>query len=113
VKVVNYPGLPTHERHEVAKKQMRGFGGMLSFQIKGSGDDAIDFAKRLKLVRYAPSLGGLDTILCLPCQTSHSSFSKEERQKLGIEDNLIRVSVGIEDFDDIVADFEQSLNQIP
>jgi cystathionine beta-lyase len=104
---VNYPGLPDHPGHEIAKKQMYGFGGMLSFELREK--DPVDFQNSLKMVRPSVSLGGVDTIVCSPTLTSHRHLSPEEKTSEGIGDNLIRLSAGIEDIDDITADLEQAL----
>lgn len=104
---VYYPGLTTHEGHELAKRQMKGFGGMLSFEVKTDPDR---FVKSLKLIKPAMSLGGIESTITSPAQTSHSKISKEERAKVGISDQLLRLSVGIEFADDLIADLEQSLH---
>lgn len=106
---VNYPGLPSHKHHELAKKQMSGFGGMLSFELKGSAKDVVEMFKRLKLILPALSLGGVESTICQPLLTSHSKISAEERKQLGIKDELIRFSVGIEDPKDLCADLNQAL----
>ncbi len=111
VKEVFYPGLETHENHEIAKKQMRGFGGMVSFDVGG-----IEEGKRLinntKLCSIATSLGGVETILQHSASMTHSTLSKEEREKAGISDGLIRLSVGIEDKKDLIRDLEQALEKV-
>ncbi|NQU84457.1 MAG: PLP-dependent transferase [Mariniphaga sp.] len=104
---VYYPGLKNSEQFELAKKQMKGFGGMLSFELSDS--DIIGFQKRLKLIRPSGSLGGVDTIICASALTSHRHLSKEEREKEGIKDGLLRLSVGIENIDDLIYDLEQAL----
>ena len=104
--MVYYPGLPGHPGHELAKKQMVGFGGMLSFEVK---TDPNRFVKKLKLIKSAMSLGGVESTITCPAQTSHSKISPEEREKVGIKDELLRMSVGIEAAEDLVADLEQAL----
>jgi cystathionine beta-lyase len=105
---VNYPGLTDHPEHEIAERQMRGFGGMLSFELRDPlAVDAL--FERLHLVTPALSLGGVETLICAPSRTSHRALSSDERQKAGISDGLLRVSVGIEDAEDVLADFEQAL----
>jgi len=106
---VYYPGLATHRGFEIAKKQMHAFGGMLSFELHDhlSPDQ---FLRKLKLVEPAVSLGGVESIICSPVATSHAKISAEERLELGIGDNLLRLSVGIEDAHDIIADIEQALS---
>ncbi|MCK5291494.1 MAG: aminotransferase class I/II-fold pyridoxal phosphate-dependent enzyme [Thermoplasmata archaeon] len=109
---VNYPGLQSHPSHELAKEMMDGFGGMLSFEVKGRRKEANKFLKSLKLLLAAPSLGGVETLISVPAETSHSYLSRKERLGQGIKDNLIRVSVGIEDFEDIKKDLNQALAKV-
>jgi cystathionine beta-lyase len=104
---VNYPGLSSHQGHDTAKKQMHGFGGMLSFELNKPG--IIDFQKRLKVIAPAISLGGVETIISAPVLTSHKKLTDEQRAKEGISDNLLRLSVGIEHVDDLIADLEQAM----
>ncbi|HEY9785149.1 MAG TPA: aminotransferase class I/II-fold pyridoxal phosphate-dependent enzyme [Candidatus Obscuribacterales bacterium] len=109
---VNYPGLASHQRHQRAKELFDGFGGVLSFELKNKEAavaDQVIAATRLPIP--APSLGGVETLITRPSTTSHSGLSKEDRHQLGISDNLIRVSVGIEAAEDLIADFRQALNQ--
>jgi len=108
VKEVNYPGLVSHPSHEIAKKQMKGgFGGMLSFV---PSNDANLFVKKLSLIKTAISLGGVESTISSPMLTSHAKMSAEERAKAGISDNLLRLSVGIEDPADLIADLNNALN---
>lgn len=109
VEHVNHPGLKSHPRHDTAQKYLDGFGGMLSFEIKGGVESAKRFMEKTHLPIIAPSLGGIETLLTRPAATSHSGMSPEERAKMGIADSLIRVSVGIESTEDIIADFQQAL----
>ena len=109
VKKVYYPGLPSHPQHDLAKKQMSGFGGMLSFEIDGTLTDAKIFLKRLKIFAVAESLGGVESLIELPALMSHASIPAKEREKLGISDTLIRVSVGLEDVEDLIDDLENAL----
>lgn len=105
---VNYPGLETHADHAIAKGQMRGFGGMLSFEL--ARPERVDqLLSRLRLTTPALSLGGVETLVCLPSRTSHKSMSAEERRRVGISPGLVRVSVGIEDIEDLLEDFSQAL----
>jgi cystathionine beta-lyase len=104
---VYYPGLQDHPGHEIARSQMRGFGGMLSFEPRDA--DPVEFQRRLKLIRPSVSLGGLDTIICSPVLTSHRHLNPEEREREEIKDNLLRLSAGIEDADDLWEDLEQAL----
>jgi cystathionine beta-lyase/cystathionine gamma-synthase len=102
---VFYPGLENHLSHEIAKSQMKDFGGMLSFEVNGNPDE---FVKRLKLIKPAISLGGVESTITSPKKTSHSKLSAEQRMEIGINDSLLRFSVGIEDVDDLIADLEQA-----
>jgi cystathionine beta-lyase/cystathionine gamma-synthase len=105
---VNYPGLPSHPEHATAARQMRGFGGMLSFELKTPGIVA-QVLGRFKLVTPAISLGGVESLICVPAQTSHSKMTAEQRHQAGVSDGLLRVSAGIEEVEDLVADFDQAL----
>jgi cystathionine beta-lyase/cystathionine gamma-synthase len=107
---VNYPGLETHPQHERAKKLFNGYSGMLSFELKGGRPAAEQFMENATIPIIAPSLGGVETLVTLPSMTSHSGMSPEDRRKLGITDGLIRLSVGIEATEDILADFEDALS---
>ena len=107
-KKVYYPGLETHPQHELAKRQQRGFGSMISVEL-GSLEAANKFAKRLRLGYLAESLGGVETLVCHPATMTHAAVGAERRAELGITDGLMRLSVGIEDVRDIVADLEQAL----
>jgi cystathionine beta-lyase len=109
VRRVNYPGLPDFEGHLIAKSQMSGFGGMLSFELEGDAKNPIAFLKRLKLITPAVSLGGVETLICCPAQTSHSKISAEERRRIGVSDSLIRLSVGIENAVDLIEDLQNAL----
>ncbi|MDB4595103.1 PLP-dependent aspartate aminotransferase family protein [Flavobacteriaceae bacterium] len=111
VNAVHYPGLKTHPDYELSNKQMKGFGGMLSFELS-SLDEAILFTRKIKLIKSAMSLGGVESTICSPSLTSHSKISRDEREKLGIFDGLLRFSVGIEDHNDIINDLKQALSQI-
>jgi cystathionine beta-lyase len=106
---VNYPGLPSHPDHEIAKKQMSGFGGMLSFEVKGGFDGARKVIKHLQIIAKALSLGGVESTICEPAKTSHSKLSAEQRAEKGIADGLLRLSVGIEAVEDLIADLKQAL----
>ncbi|GAA0891693.1 bifunctional cystathionine gamma-lyase/homocysteine desulfhydrase [Fulvivirga kasyanovii] len=107
VNKVYYPGLTNHEGHELAKSQMSGFGGMLSFEVKTDPDK---FVKALQMIKPAMSLGGIESTITSPRQTSHSKISAEERAKVGISDYLLRLSVGIEDANDLISDLDKALN---
>ena len=106
---VYYPGLPDFPGHELAKKQMHGFGGMLSIDVKGNGADATRVADRLRLFALAPSLGGAESLVTQPCTTTHHGLTPEERTRRGISGAMLRLSVGLEDSDDLIADLEQAL----
>jgi len=109
IKNVYYPGLESHPGHAIAARQMSGFGGMLSFELV-DGIDPVGYLRRLELVICAVSLGGVETTICQPVATSHQKVTREERQRLGITDGLLRLSVGIEDAEDITADLLRALN---
>jgi cystathionine beta-lyase/cystathionine gamma-synthase len=109
VRKVVYPGLASHPQHEIARRMFDGFGGMLSFEVEGGVEAAERFMARTTLPVVAPSLGGIETLLTRPATTSHSGLSAAERERIGIRDGLIRVSVGIEHTDDLIADFGQAL----
>jgi cystathionine gamma-synthase len=104
-----YPGLPSHPDHEVARRQMTGFGGVISFEVRGALDDASRFVDRMEIPYIAPSLGGVDSLIEQPALMSYFEKTTEERLELGIKDNLVRFAIGIEDAADIIADLEQAL----
>ncbi|KAJ2229399.1 cystathionine gamma-lyase cys3 [Coemansia sp. RSA 1286] len=106
---VIYPGLKSHPQHSLAKQQMRGFGGMVSFRIKGDTHTADRFLQRTHLFTLAESLGGVESLAELPARMTHAGLAPEERNELGITENLIRLSVGVEDADDLIADIAQAL----
>ncbi len=108
VKKVIYPGLKSHPQHELAKKQMSGFGGIISVDFE-SFNNAKKISSKVKVFTLAESLGGVESLLCHPASMTHASVPKEERDKLGITDGLLRFSVGIEDVEDLIADIEQAL----
>jgi methionine-gamma-lyase len=110
VKTVNYPGLESHSSYEVAKKQMRAFGGMMSFELRGGLDDALKAMNRLKFCSLAPTLGDVDTLILHPASSSHLKVDPDIRRKAGISDGLIRISVGIEDSQDILYDLIQAIS---
>ncbi|HED12636.1 MAG TPA: cystathionine gamma-synthase family protein [Gammaproteobacteria bacterium] len=109
VEQVNYPGLPTHPNHDVARKQMRGFGGMLSFSVAGGLDAIKEFLPRLRYAHMAANLGCVETVVGPPLVTSHVECTTEERAAAGIPEGLVRYSTGIEDVEDLLADLEQAL----
>lgn len=110
VDTVYWPGFESHTNHEVAKLQMRGFGGMISFTLKGNHiEDAKQIVKSTHLFALAESLGGVESLIGHPATMTHASIPKEEREKSGVVDSLIRLSVGIEDVDDLIADLEKAM----
>lgn len=106
---VNYPGLESHPQHELAKKQMSGFGAMISFEINGGIEEVNRFVSKLKLFSLAESLGGVESLVSHPAQMTHASVPAYQRKNIGINDNLIRLSVGIEDAQDLISDLESAL----
>jgi cystathionine beta-lyase/cystathionine gamma-synthase len=104
--------LPNHPQHELASRQMRGGGGVLSFEIEGTLETAKQFANGLQLVRLAPSLGGVESLLSIPCLTSHAMLSPDERQKAGIADSLVRIAFGIEETGDLIRDVDRALDAV-
>jgi len=113
VRKVHYPGLKSHPQHTLANRQATGFGGMLSFEMKGGLDDAERFLEKLKIFALAESLGGVESLIEHPARMTHASVPREIREQVGLTDSLIRVSVGIEHIDDLVADFDQAFEMIP
>ena len=111
VTAVHYPGLPSHREHEVAKRQMRGFGGVVSFEVRGDLDAASRVVDACAIPHLAVSLGGVETLIEQPAIMSFYELTTEERLEIGIKDNLIRYAVGIEDADDLVADLAQALDR--
>jgi cystathionine gamma-lyase len=109
VRRVYYPGLPSHPQHALAKKQMRAFGGMISMELQGTLDDAKRFLERCQLFTLAESLGGVESLIEHPALMTHGSVPPEVRATLGISDALVRLSVGIEDVDDLMGDLEAAL----
>jgi cystathionine beta-lyase/cystathionine gamma-synthase len=106
---VHYPGLPDHPDHEVARATLDGFGGMLAFELRDGATAADRFVRRLALVKYATSLGGVDSLVSEPRYSSHAHMTSEQRAAIGIPDGFLRISVGIEDVEDLIADFERAL----
>ena len=112
VVAVHYPGLKTHPQHRLAKRQMKGFGGMLSIEVRGNTRDAMRFTESLRVGSLAASLGGVGTLVSQPYNMTHTQMSAKERAETGIPETLIRVSVGIEDEEDLIGDFRQALAAI-
>jgi cystathionine gamma-lyase len=109
---VYYPGLKSHPQYELNVKQTKGFGGMISFEIKGGEKEAVEFLESLELFTLAESLGGVESLIEHPALMTHASITKEERELAGIKDSLIRVSIGVEDKVDLINDLEQAFNKI-
>jgi cystathionine beta-lyase/cystathionine gamma-synthase len=108
IKATHYPGLPSHPQHDIAKRQMSAFGGMISIEL-GSLERAVEVTNKLKLFTLAESLGGVESLVCHPVSMTHGSIPKEQRERLGVTDGLIRLSCGIEDVEDLMLDVEQAL----
>jgi cystathionine beta-lyase/cystathionine gamma-synthase len=106
-----FPGLPDHPGHEIARRQMKGFGSMISFAVSGGQARANQVAQNLDLFAYAVSLGGVESLIQHPASMTHKVVPPEQREKLGITDNLLRVSVGIENAADLIADLERALSR--
>jgi len=113
VRSVSYPFLEGHPQRALAMEQMRGGGGVLSFEVEGTGEDACRFAEALQLFTLAPSLGGVDSLVTIPVITSHAMIRAEERAKMGVTEQLVRISVGIENVDDLIRDLERGLSVVP
>ena len=112
VRSVNYPFLEGHPQRELAMELMKGGGGMVSFEVDGSGQDALRVSEAMRLFTLATSLGGVESLVSIPVITSHAMISAEHRQKMGVTDQLIRLSVGIENCDDLIADLDQALTVV-
>jgi methionine-gamma-lyase len=109
---VRYIGLPSHPQHELAQRQMTGFGSMLSFELKGGLEAGRTVMDNVHLAGLAVSLGGVETLISHPASMTHASMAREDRLAAGISDGLVRLSVGIEDLADILADLEQALGRL-
>jgi cystathionine beta-lyase/cystathionine gamma-synthase len=112
VRRVHYPFLNSHPQQALARAQMSGGGGMVSFEVDGTGEDARRVSEALRLFTLAPSLGGVESLVCIPVLTSHLSVPEEERRKMGVTEQMIRLSVGIESAHDLVADLENALKGV-
>ena len=110
METVVYPGLESHPDHEIARTSLRGFGGMMALVLRGGGAAAERFLSRLTLIRHAPSLGGVDSLISEPRFSSHAMLTAEERAAAGIPDGFLRISVGIEDAADLIADVQHALS---
>ena len=110
---VRYPGLDSHPQHSLAKRQMNGYGGMITIELKGGSTAGEQFVNQLQICTLAVSLGDVRTLVCHPASTTHSHVPQEVRRKTGITDGLVRFSIGLEDTEDIIADLQQALDQLP
>jgi cystathionine beta-lyase/cystathionine gamma-synthase len=108
---VTYPGLPSHPQYAIAKEQMSGFSGMLSFELKGGIPAGTALMNNVKLCSLAESLGGVETMITHPATMTHVDVPAEQRHARGLTDGLVRLSVGVEDIDDVLADLEQALDK--
>jgi cystathionine beta-lyase/cystathionine gamma-synthase len=106
---VHYSGVESHPDHKVAKTQMTGFGGMMALELAGGAKATSRFLKRLKLIKHAPSLGGVETLVSEPRYTSHAHLTADQRAAIGVPDGFLRFSIGIEDPEDLIGDLEQAL----
>jgi cystathionine beta-lyase len=110
---VYWPGFESHKNHDIAKKQMKDFGGMISFDIVGNNlEDAVTIVSNTHFFTLAESLGGVESLIGHPASMTHAAIPKEEREKTGVVDSLIRLSVGIEDVDDLIKDLEQAIDKL-
>ena len=112
IEIVYYPGLESHPDYDLAKSQMNGYGGMVAFKMSGTLDTARKFTKKLQIIKSAVSLGGVESIICFPFETTHEGVDKKTRESLGIFETTLRLSVGIEDTDDLIADLDSALKAI-
>ena len=110
VATVNYPGLPSHPQHELAKRQMSGFSGMVSFTLKGGAEAAYAAVQKTEVFSFAESLGGVESLITHPATMTHAAIPKEQREARGVTDGLLRLSVGIEDAEDLIADLERAIS---
>lgn len=112
VESVLYPGLVDFKGHQIAKKQMKGFGAMISFEVKGGLDSAIKFVEGLKLAQLAVSLGDCETLVQLPAAITHRGYPREKLAEFGLTESMVRISIGLEDKEDIIKDLDQALELI-
>jgi cystathionine gamma-synthase len=112
VRRVHYPFLKSHPQHSIAREQMSGGGGMVTFEVEGTGEDARRVSEAMRLFTLATSLGGVESLASIPVLTSHAMISAEQREKMGVTDQMVRLSVGIESADDLIADLEQALEAV-
>src|SRR5258706_9252452 len=112
VRKVHYPFLKSHPQYAIAREQMSGGGGMVSFEVEGTGEDARRVTEAMRLFTLAPSLGGVESLVSIPVLTSHLTVPQEERKRIGITEQMVRLSVGIEHVDDLIADLEHALETL-
>jgi cystathionine gamma-synthase len=112
VRRVHYPFLPSHPQHDVARAQMMGGGGMVTFEVEGTGEDACRASEAMRLFTLATSLGGVESLVSIPVLTSHAMISAELREKMGVTEQMVRLSVGIENVDDLITDLEHALEAV-
>ena len=110
VEMVSYPGLPSHPQHELAKRQMSGFSGMVSFTLKGGAEAAYAAMRKTEVIHFAESLGGVESLITHPATMTHAAIPREQREARGVTDGLMRLSVGIEDKEDLIADLDQAIS---
>jgi len=109
---VYYPGLSSHPTHRIAKRLLRGYGAVVSFEVKGNGESAKKFLRSLKVIKPSPSLGGCESLASHPASSSHRDLPVGERERLGITENLARLSVGFEDVNDLIEDLDRALGSL-
>jgi cystathionine beta-lyase/cystathionine gamma-synthase len=109
VDTVNFPGLPSHPQHELARRQMSGFSGMVSFTLKGGAEAAYAAVQKTRVFHFAESLGGVESLITHPATMTHAAIPREQREARGVTDGLLRLSVGIEDKEDLIADLEGAI----
>src|SRR5260370_30969838 len=112
VRRVHYPFLKSHPQHAIAREQMSGGGGMVTFEIEGTGEDARRVSEAMRLFTLATSLGGVEALVSIPVLTSHAMISAEQRTHVGVTEQMVRLSVGIESVDDLIADLERALEAV-
>jgi len=113
VRKVHYPFLKSHPQHAVARQQMSGGSGMVTFEVEGTGEAACRVSEAMQLFKLATSLGGVESLVSIPVLTSHAMISAELREKMGVTEQMVRLSVGIENADDLIADLERALEAMP
>jgi cystathionine beta-lyase/cystathionine gamma-synthase len=112
VKWVHYPFLQSHPQHAIAREQMSGGGGMVTFEVEGTGEDARRVSEAMRLFTLATSLGGVESLVSIPVLTSHAMISAEQRAEMGVTEQMVRLSVGIESVEDLIADLERALEAV-